>query len=341
MRKFILTIDQGTTSSRVTVYNNRFNVVDTIKKEFTQFFPNDGWVEHNALEIWNDVKALISKILKKNKLKGSQILSIGITNQRETTVLWDKITGKPIYNAIVWQDRRTTGICSALKKKMLVSKIQKITGLIIDPYFSATKIKWILTNAKNAKKLLKKNNLLFGTIDTWLLWNLTKGKSHLTDITNASRTMLFDSKKEKWSKELLSVLKIPSKILPKVVENTFDFGETNLFGETIKIGGMAGDQQAATIGQACFHSGQSKSTYGTGCFLLMNIGSQFKLSKNRLLTTVAYKIGTKKMYCYEGSIFVAGSAIQWLRDKLLFFKNAKESSPTTKSYYLSFKSVKS
>jgi len=207
---------------------------------------------------------------------------------------------------------------------MLVSKIQKITGLIIDPYFSATKIKWILTYAKNAKKLLKKNNLLFGTIDTWLLWNLTKGKSHLTDITNASRTMLFDSKKEKWSKELLSVLKIPSKILPKVVENTFDFGETNLFGETIKIGGMAGDQQAATIGQACFHSGQSKSTYGTGCFLLMNIGSQFKLSKNRLLTTVAYKIGTKKMYCYEGSIFVAGSAIQWLRDKLLFFKNAKE-----------------
>ena len=324
MRKFILTIDQGTTSSRVTVYNNRFNVVDTIKKEFTQFFPNDGWVEHNALEIWNDVKALISKILKKNKLKGSQILSIGITNQRETTVLWDKITGKPIYNAIVWQDRRTTGICSTLKKKMLVSKIQKITGLIIDPYFSATKIKWILTYAKNAKKLLKKNNLLFGTIDTWLLWNLTKGKSHLTDITNASRTMLFDSKKEKWSKELLSVLKIPSKILPKVVENTFDFGETNLFGETIKIGGMAGDQQAATIGQACFHSGQSKSTYGTGCFLLMNIGSQFKLSKNRLLTTVAYKIGTKKMYCYEGSIFVAGSAIQWLRDKLLFFKNAKE-----------------
>jgi len=324
MRKFILTIDQGTTSSRVTVYNNRFNVVDTIKKEFTQFFPNDGWVEHNALEIWNDVKALISKILKKNKLKGSQILSIGITNQRETTVLWDKITGKPIYNAIVWQDRRTTGICSTLKKKMLVSKIQKITGLIIDPYFSATKIKWILTYAKNAKKLLKKNNLLFGTIDTWLLWNLTKGKSHLTDITNASRTMLFDSKKEKWSKELLSVLKIPSKILPKVVENTFDFGETNLFGETIKIGGMAGDQQAATIGQACFHSGQSKSTYGTGCFLLMNIGSQFKLSKNRLLTTVAYKIGTKKMYCYEGSIFVAGSAIQWLRDKLLFFKDSIE-----------------
>ena len=304
MRKFILTIDQGTTSSRVTVYNNRFNVVDTIKKEFTQFFPNDGWVEHNALEIWNDVKALISKILKKNKLKGSQILSIGITNQRETTVLWDKITGKPIYNAIVWQDRRTAGICSALKKKKLASKIQKITGLIIDPYFSATKIKWILTYAKNAKKLLKKNNLLFGTIDTWLLWNLTKGKSHLTDITNASRTMLFDSKKEKWSKELLSVLKIPSKILPKVVENTFDFGETTLFGETIKIGGMAGDQQAATIGQACFHSGQSKSTYGTGCFLLMNIGSQFKLSKNRLLTTVAYKIGPKKMYCYEGSILL-------------------------------------
>ena len=207
---------------------------------------------------------------------------------------------------------------------MLDSKIQKITGLIIDPYFSATKIKWILAYAKNAKKILKKNNLLFGTIDTWLLWNLTKGKSHLTDITNASRTMLFDPKKENWSKELLSVLKIPSKILPKVVENTYDFGETTLFGDPIKIGGMAGDQQSATIGQACFHRGQSKSTYGTGCFLLMNIGNQFKLSKNRLLTTVAYKIGTKKMYCFEGSIFVAGSAIQWLRDKLLFFKESIE-----------------
>jgi len=324
MQKFILTIDQGTTSSRVTVYNKRFSVVDTMQKEFTQFFPNDGWVEHSPIEIWNDVKALISKILKKNKLKGSQILSIGITNQRETTVLWDKTNGKPIYNAIVWQDRRTTKICTALKKKILDSKIQKITGLIIDPYFSATKIKWILTHAKNAKKNLKKNNLLFGTIDTWLLWNLTKGKSHLTDITNASRTMLFDPKKEKWSKELLSVLKIPSKILPKVVGNTYDFGKTNLFGEPIKIGGMAGDQQSATIGQACFHKGQSKSTYGTGCFLLMNIGSQFKLSKNRLLTTVAFKIGTKKMYCFEGSIFVAGSAIQWLRDKLLFFKKSIE-----------------
>jgi len=209
-------------------------------------------------------------------------------------------------------------------KKKLDDEIQKITGLIIDPYFSATKIKWILTHIKNAKKILKKNNLLFGTIDTWLLWNLTKGKSHLTDITNASRTMLFDPKTEKWSKKLLSILKIPYKILPKVVGNTYDFGETTLFGEHIKIGGMAGDQQSATIGQACFHKGQSKSTYGTGCFLLMNIGSQFKLSKNRLLTTVAYKIGTKKMYCFEGSVFVAGSAIQWLRDKLLFFKESKE-----------------
>ena len=324
MQKFILTIDQGTTSSRVTVYNSRFSVVDTIQKEFTQFFPKDGWVEHNALEIWNDVRALISKALKKNKLKALQILSIGITNQRETTVLWDKKTGKPVYNAIVWQDRRTTKICSSLMKKKLDDEIQKITGLIIDPYFSATKIKWILTHIKNAKKILKKNNLLFGTIDTWLLWNLTKGKSHLTDITNASRTMLFDPKTEKWSKKLLSILKIPYKILPKVVGNTYDFGETTLFGEHIKIGGMAGDQQSATIGQACFHKGQSKSTYGTGCFLLMNIGSQFKLSKNRLLTTVAYKIGTKKMYCFEGSVFVAGSAIQWLRDKLLFFKESKE-----------------
>ena len=324
MKKFVLSIDQGTTSSRVILYDSKFNKIDSVKKELTQFFPKNGWVEHDALEIWHNVRYLICKLIKKNKLSVSQILSIGIANQRETTVLWNKKTGRPVNRAIVWQDRRTSSYCENLKKKGLEKKIQKITGLVIDPYFSATKIRWILDNNRISKKLIQSNDLLFGTIDTWLLWNLTKGKSHLTDITNASRTMLFDSKKEKWSKELLSVLKIPSKILPKVVENTFDFGETTLFGEAIKIGGMAGDQQAATIGQACFHSGQSKSTYGTGCFLLMNIGSQFKLSKNRLLTTVAYKIGPKKMYCYEGSIFVAGSAIQWLRDKLLFFKNAKE-----------------
>lgn len=324
MKKFILSIDQGTTSTRVVLYNIKFKTIDFIQKEFTQYFPKNGWVEHDAIEIWNDVKYLTSSILKKNNLKTSQILSIGITNQRETTVLWNKLNGKPINKAIVWQDRRTAKICNELKKKKLEKKIQKITGLVIDPYFSGTKIKWILDNNKKAQNLLKKNNLLFGTIDSWILWNLTEKKSHLTDITNASRTLLFDSQKEKWSNAMLKILKIPKSILPDVKPNAYNFGTTKLFGGEINIGGMAGDQQAATIGQACFDKGQSKSTYGTGCFLLMNIGKKFKLSKNKLLTTVAYKIGNEKMYCYEGSIFVAGSAIQWLRDKLFLFKESKE-----------------
>ncbi|MDC2992211.1 glycerol kinase GlpK [Pelagibacteraceae bacterium] len=324
MKKFLLVIDQGTTSSRIVLYNKNFKIYDIIHKEFNQYFPQDGWVEHDAIEIWNDVKNLIKKILKKNKLSPNNIISIGITNQRETTVLWNKKNGKPIYNAIVWQDRRTYNYCNKLKKAKKNQKIQNITGLELDPYFSATKIKWILENIKDAKKYIKKNNLIFGTIDTWILWNLTKGKSHLTDITNASRTMLFDSKNEKWSDEMLRIFNIPKNILPNVVENSYNFGYTELFGESISIGGMAGDQQAATIGQACFDKGQSKSTYGTGCFLLMNIGNKFKLSNNRLLTTVAYKINGKKMYCYEGSIFVAGSAIQWLRDNLKFFKDSKE-----------------
>ena len=320
MKKFILSIDQGTTSSRVILYDTKFKTIDSVQKEFNQYFPKNGWVEHDALEIWHDVKNLLIKLIKRNRLSNSQILSIGITNQRETTVLWHKKTGKPINRAIVWQDRRTFSVCNNLKKKGLEKKIQKITGLVIDPYFSATKIRWILNNKKISTKLIKNNELLFGTIDTWLLWNLTQGKSHLTDITNASRTMLFDAQKNQWSKDLLKILKIPISILPQVVDNVYNFGETKLFGGSIKIGGMAGDQQAATIGQACFKPGQSKSTYGTGCFLLMNIGNKFKLSKNKLLTTVAFKIGSKKMYCYEGSIFVAGSAVQWLRDKLDFVK---------------------
>ena len=324
MKKFIISIDQGTTSSRVVLYNNKFKPIDSLQKEFTQYFPRNGWVEHDALEIWEDVKYLISSILIKNKLKSSEILSIGIANQRETTVLWNKKNGKPINKAIVWQDRRTINICNELKKKKLDKRIQKITGLVIDPYFSASKIKWILENNKLAPRLLKQNNLLFGTIDSWLLWNLTEKKSHFTDITNASRTMIFDSKKEEWSEEILNILKIPKSILPTVKPNVFNFGTTNIFKGSIEIGGMAGDQQSATIGQACFTKGQVKSTYGTGCFLLMNIGNKFKLSKNRLLTTVAYKIGNEKMFCYEGSIFVAGSAIQWLRDKLDFFKDSKE-----------------
>ncbi len=324
MKKFILSIDQGTTSTKVVLYSLKFKIIDIVQKEFKQYFPRDGWVEHDALEIWLDVKNLVKKILKKNRIKSSNIISIGITNQRETTVLWNKKTGKPVNKAIVWQDRRTSDFCKKLKVTKKEYKIKKITGLVIDPYFSATKIKWIIENNILAKKTLKNGNLLFGTIDTWLLWNLTEKKSHLTDITNASRTMLFDSKNEKWSIDLLALFKIPKNLLPKVVENSYNFGSTKLFGESINIGGMAGDQQSATIGQSCFNKGQSKSTYGTGCFLLMNIGNTFRISSNKLLTTVAYKINNKKMFCYEGSIFVAGSAIQWLRDKLLFFKDSGE-----------------
>ena len=325
MSKYLLSIDQGTTSSRIVLYNTKFKVIDSLQKQLRQYYPKNGWVEHDALQIWRDVKLLISKIIKKNHIKYSQILSIGIANQRETTVMWNKKNGIPIQKAIVWQDRRTDSFCKKLRGRNLDKKIQKITGLLIDPYFSSTKIKWIIDNNKEAKKLIKENNLLFGTIDTWLLWNLTEKKSHFTDITNASRTMLFDPQKEQWSDELLRIFKIPKKILPKVTPNIYNFGETNLFdGGPIKIFGMAGDQQAANIGQACFKKGQTKSTYGTGCFILTNIGKKFKLSNNRLLTTVAYKIGNQKMYCFEGTIFVAGSAIQWLRDNLLLFKKSKE-----------------
>ena len=323
MKKYILSIDQGTTSSRVVLYDDKFKIKSIEQKEFKQFFPKDGWVEHDAEEIWNDVKKLIQLIIKRNKLKPSQIISIGITNQRETTVLWNKKTGKPIYKAIVWQDRRTADYCNKLKLNKKDKIIQKITGLVLDPYFSATKINWILKNTPK-KNLDQIKDILFGTIDTWLLWKLTEGRSHFTDITNASRTMIYDAKKEQWSEDLLKLFDINKNLLPQVKENAYNFGATKLFGGKIEIGGMAGDQQAATIGQACFSAGQSKSTYGTGCFLLMNIGDKFKLSTNKLLTTVAFKINGKKMFCYEGSIFVAGSAIQWLRDNMLFFKNAKE-----------------
>ena len=332
MIKYILSIDQGTTSSRVILYSTKFKVIDSLQKELKQYFPKNGWVEHDALEIWRDVKLLISKIIKKNQIKNSQILSIGIANQRETTVMWNKKNGIPIQKAIVWQDRRTENYCKALRKKNLGKKIQKITGLVVDPYFSSTKIKWIIDHSKEAKKLIKQNNLLFGTIDTWLLWNLTEKKSHLTDITNASRTMLFDLQQEQWSEKLLKIFKIPKQILPAITPNVYNFGETNLFDVgPIKINGIAGDQQAANIGQACFKKGQSKSTYGTGCFILTNIGKKFRLSKNKLLTTVAYKIGNKKIYCFEGSIFVAGSVIQWLRDNLLLFKKSNETNLLYKS----------
>ena len=326
MKHFILSIDQGTTSSRVVIYDDSFSVIDSLQKEVNQFFPKNGWIEHNAIEIWNDVKILIQKILKKNKIQASEVLSIGITNQRETTVLWDKNTGKPVQNAIVWQDRRTINICKNLQEKKLDKRIQEITGLIIDPYFSATKIKWLIDNNSEAKILAKEGNLLFGTIDTWILWKLTNGKSHYTDVTNASRTMIYDIEKKNWSNQLLRLFKIPKKILPKVKPNIYNFGETKILNHYIKINGIIGDQQAALIGQGCFNKGMSKSTYGTGCFFLMNIGKKPKYSKYKLLTSIAYEINNETFYCLEGSIFVAGSAIQWLRDGIKIIKSAQETS---------------
>ena len=292
--------------------------------EFKQYFPKDGCVEHDPQEIFNTVLQTTQKAIKKAKVNSSQILGIGITNQRETVVIWDKQTGKPIYKAIVWQDRRTVNYCKDLTRKGFAKKIQKITGLVIDAYFSATKIKWILDNIESSKKLLKEDRLLFGTIDTWLLWKLTEGRSFFTEATNASRTMLYDIKKNCWSKELLKIFNIPYKILPDVKDSADDFGYTTLFGDKIKIGGMAGDQQAATIGQACFKPGSIKSTYGTGCFMIMNIGQKLKISKNNLLTTIAYKIDNKTTYALEGSIFIAGAAVQWLRDSLKVIKTAQE-----------------
>ena len=324
MKKYIISIDQGTTSSRVVLFDIKGNIRFISQFEFKQYFPKDGCVEHDPQEIFNTVLQTSQNVIKKAKINSSQILGIGITNQRETVVIWDKQTGKPIYKAIVWQDRRTVNYCKDLTRKGFAKKIQKITGLVIDAYFSATKIKWILDNIESSKKLLKEDRLLFGTIDTWLLWKLTEGRSFFTEATNASRTMLYDIKKNCWSKELLKIFNIPYKILPNVKDSADDFGYTTLFGDKIKIGGMAGDQQAATIGQACFKPGSIKSTYGTGCFMIMNIGQKLKISKNNLLTTIAYKINDKTTYALEGSIFIAGAAVQWLRDSLKVIKTAQE-----------------
>tara|TARA_Y100000590_G_scaffold219869_1_gene248960 strand:+ start:2467 stop:3942 length:1476 start_codon:yes stop_codon:yes gene_type:complete len=335
--RYLLIIDQGTTSTRTILYDDKFNPIIQEQIEIKQIFPKEGWVEHNPEEIWKSVKKTINKAIIRSKISPKNIVSIGITNQRETTVIWNKHNGKPIYNAIVWQDRRTSKYCNSIKKNKLIKTIQKITGLIIDPYFSATKIKWILENVKDSKNLLKENKLAFGTIDTWILWKLTKGKSHLTDITNASRTMIFDINKKDWSPKLLKFFNIPRKILPNVKENCHNFGTTKIQGVSINIFGIAGDQQAALIGQTCFNKGMSKSTYGTGCFLLMNIGKMPKLSNNRLLTSIAYSINGNTYYCLEGSIFTAGSAIQWLRDGIKIIKSASE---TDKIYKKSSKDQK-
>lgn len=325
MSKYILALDQGTTSSRAILFNKKGEIHASEQQEFTQIYPQAGWVEHNALEIWNSVLSVAKAIIKKNKIRPEDICGIGITNQRETTVIWDKNTGQPIHNAIVWQDRRTAKICDDLKAKGLSKYIRKNTGLVIDAYFSGTKVKWLLENVPGAKKKAAKGDLLFGTIDSWLVWNLSDGLLHITDYSNASRTMLFNIKSLDWDNKILKQLGIPRNILPEVVPSSSVYGTTNLFGSEIPIAGIAGDQQAALFGQRCFQPGMAKNTYGTGCFLLMNTGKAPIESKSGLLTTIAWGIGGKVEYALEGSVFIAGAAIQWLRDGLKIIDEAPDS----------------
>jgi glycerol kinase len=333
VKKFIISIDAGTTSNRSILFDLKGKPVFSSQKEFTQYFPKNGWVEHDPEEIWKTtIKTLKDVIQRAKKLKG-KILSIGITNQRETTVLWDKKTGKTVYKAIVWQDRRTEDYCRKLRKQNKDTAIFNKTGLLIDPYFSGTKIKWILDNIPKAKLLMSKNQLLFGTIDSFLIWRLTKGKVHATDATNASRTMIYNITSNKWDDTILNLLKIKKHILPEVKNCADDYGETHpsITGKSIPINGVVGDQQAATIGQCCFEPGSLKSTYGTGAFVLLNTGSKKIYSKNRLLTTIAYRINGKTTYAMEGSIFIAGAGVQWLRDRMKFFKKASETEKLVKS----------
>ena len=322
--KYILALDQGTTSSRAILFDYNGNIKNKRQKEFNQIFPQSGWVEHDPLEIWETQISVASNTI--NGLDKNDIVSIGIANQRETTILWDRANGNPIYNAIVWQDRRTSNIAEQLKTDGHEHLFKSKTGLLLNPYFSATKIKWILQNVEGAKDKAQEGRIAFGTVDSWLVWNLTEGKHHITDVTNASRTLLFNIHDLSWDDDLLEILDIPRSILPKVCSSSEIYGKSakRWMGAEIPIGGIAGDQHAALFGQNCNQAGMAKNTYGTGCFLLMNIGSKFKLSSNKLLTTVAFKINGKKMFCYEGSIFVAGSAIQWLRDNMLFFNDSKE-----------------
>ena len=332
-KNFIISIDQGTTSSRAILFDLKGQPIYSSQKEFTQYFPKSGWVEHDPEEIWSTTKKTLSDVVNKSKKIKGKILTIGITNQRETTVLWNKKTGKPVYNAIVWQDRRQEEFCKKLRKQNKETLIFNRTGLLIDSYFSGTKIKWILDNVPLAKRLMKKKQLLFGTIDSFLIWRLTKGKVHATDATNASRTMIYNITNNKWDETILKILKIDKNILPVVKDCADDYGSTHpsITGKSISISGVVGDQQSASIGQCCFEPGSLKSTYGTGAFVLLNTGSKIIYSKNRLLTTIAYRIKGKTTYAMEGSIFIAGAGVQWLRDKLNFFQNASETENIVKS----------
>ena len=327
MTGYILAIDQGTTSSRAILFDDEMKVVGSGQREFTQHYPASGWVEHDPEEIWSSVVTTVKAALKNAGRDASDVAAIGITNQRETVVIWDRATGKPIHNAIVWQDRRTAPLCQKLKKQGLEKTFTKKTGLLLDPYFSGTKIAWVLDKVKGARKRAEKGELLAGTIDSFLIWRLTGGKVHATDATNASRTLVYDIEKNVWDDELLGILNIPAKMLPEVKDCADHYGvtEKSLFGAEIRILGVAGDQHAATIGQACFEPGMMKSTYGTGCFALLNTGSDLVRSKNRLLTTIAYRLNGKTTYALEGSIFIAGAAVQWLRDGIKVIGKAEQS----------------
>jgi len=322
--KYIISLDQGTTSSRALLVDENGKIQGMVQKEFKQIFPKSGWVEHDANEILESQLGVLSELLKMEKIDAGDVKAIGITNQRETAVVWDKRTGEPVYNAIVWQDKRTADICEHLKKIGLTEHVRKTTGLVIDSYFTGTKVKWILDNVKGAKEKAENGDLLMGTIDSWLVWNMTKKKNHVTDYTNASRTMIYDIVNLKWDDKMLKALGIPKLMLPDVKPSAYHFGDYEIDGVKIPIAGIAGDQQAALFGQACFKKGTAKNTYGTGCFMLMNTGTEPQFSKNGLLTTIAYGLDGKVNYALEGSIFIAGAAVQWLRDGLELIKDAKE-----------------
>lgn len=328
MEKYILSIDQGTTSTRVIVFNKEGEIKGVSQREFTQHFPKAGWVEHDANEIWSTVLSCFASVLTESNIRPDQIAGIGITNQRETAVVWDKNTERPIYNAIVWQSRQTQEICNDLKDKGLEDEFREKTGLLLDPYFSGTKVKWILDNVEGAREKAENGDLLFGTIDSWLVWKLSGCKVHVTDYSNASRTLMYNIHELKWDEQLLEYLTVPTSMLPEVRPSSEVYGKTanhHFFGHQIPIAGIAGDQQAALFGQACFESGEAKNTYGTGCFMLMNTGEKAVKSENGLLTTLAYGIDGKVNYALEGSIFVAGSAIQWLRDGMRMIQSAPQS----------------
>ncbi len=326
MTKYILAIDQGTTSSRAVVFDKKGNIVSVAQKEFTQIFPKPGWVEHDATEIWSTQAGMAAEAMTKKGIEGSDIAAIGITNQRETAVVWDKKTGEPIYNAIVWQDKRTADFCDALKKAGKADLIREKTGLVIDSYFSATKVKWILDNVDGARERAEAGELAWGTIDSWLIWKMTQGKLHITDVTNASRSLIFNINTMAWDDELLALFTIPKSMLPQVKQSSEVYGHTtpNFLASKIPIAGIAGDQQAALFGQMCTQKGMVKNTYGTGCFMLMNIGNKPTPSKNNLLTTVAWQINGKTTYALEGSVFIAGAVVQWLRDSLKIIKKSSD-----------------